>query len=52
MSRHLHWVLANMSQEDIQKAAANMAQNMSPEDLAIFANMVKGTKGPSVEEVN
>lgn len=45
-------MFANMNPEDLQRAAAEAAKNMSPEDMAKFANMAKNMKGPTVEEVD
>lgn len=45
-------MFANMNPEDLQRAAAEAAKNMSPEEMAKFANMAKNMKGPTVEEVD
>lgn len=45
-------MFANMSPEELQRAAAEAAKNMSPEDMAKFAEMAKNMKGPTVEEVD
>lgn len=45
-------MFANMNPEDLQRAATEAAKNMSPEDMAKFANMTKNMKGPTVEEVD